>query len=91
MARKPDRFERLVETELKGGMRDTMPIAEFRHLAGLLLRRQHRAYVRMVKDGYTHWSIIASNKGGNPGVITYAHYRAVQCREIITLLENYKY
>ncbi len=49
MPRKPDRFERLVETELKGDTRDTMPIAEFRYLAELLLRRQHRAMVNLVK------------------------------------------
>lgn len=50
MPRKPDIFERMVEKELKGGMRDTMPIAEFRYLAGLLLRRQHRAYVKILRD-----------------------------------------
>lgn len=44
MARKPDRFERMVITEWeKGTLLNWTAIAK-------LLRRQHRAHVRMVKN-----------------------------------------
>lgn len=89
MLRKPDRFERMVNrVGFVEAWRGDRKIYEADALK--LLRRQHRAYVRMVKDEYTHWSTISSDKSRSPGLITYAHYRAVQCRAISTLLEDYK-
>ena len=87
--RKPDRFERMVAQEgkrikgLSAALLDPMFTIK-------LLRRQHRAMVRVVKAEYTHWAAIASDKKSSLGSSTYAHYRALQCRDAITLLDDYK-
>ncbi len=49
MPRKPDRFERMVEKEYKKWVNGPQEAGWF-SIPLKLLRRQHRAYVRMVKN-----------------------------------------
>ena len=54
--------------------------------AAKLLRAQHRAMVRMVKKEFSKMEAITLDRTNSNGRIVMAHYKALQCRDILTQL-----
>jgi hypothetical protein len=84
MARKPDRFERMVEQVI-----GESPIM-FTHETLKLLRRQHRAYVQMVKkDMYMY--VDKASDATRVGNGTYEWDKKIEAMaDFLTKVEQYK-
>lgn len=63
---------------------EAWPSLEWRIAA--LLRREHQAVVRMVKKEFSKMAAITQNRTNSNGRIVMAHYKALQCRDILNQL-----
>lgn len=84
---KPDRWERIVE-DLEFirdcGGKDTPLCASADVLD--LLRKEHAAVVRMVKKEFSKMEAVTLDRTNSNGRIVMAHYKALQCRDILDQL-----
>lgn len=100
MTRKADRFTRMVTNELTLIQYDTMKLPEphttmiemndevsVRRIVKLL-RREHEAVVRMVKKEFSKMLAITQDRTNSNGRIVMAHYKALQCRDLLEQLER---